>query len=410
MGPGPRWRSLRRRPRGRRVLALRPADPSRAATCALRGEPFAALVVLDPGHEDALPSRTPSTFELGHRDQTRLEADDAGQRGQITVARRGLPQLGVEPLSDDRLRPSVHTGHLQTQAVFEIVWRGTRRCNVVIRPGSGLRPPHGDEPVGSVRPPRAHKPRRRLPSHPSPFAMRRAFARRAAAMRPPPRPRPASVQVEIRRGPVMPVQADARGFRVRVGERPSQPDVALCHVPDRQGRLRRQATSSPSSVRSGERVGPERRRLVSTAAAVPGLPTVTAAPPISALAEGASRWAAPSWTNQYRLLLTGLAYLLLETMRRTALRGTDLARSQCQRLRLRVLRIGAVVTHNIRTVAGCGSPAPTLTKLCSGCSYSGSRPDKSPSFPASPRIRTPGSTRSGTLRRTTPIKTGKLLP
>ena len=59
----------------------------------------------------------------------------------------------------------------------------------------------------------------------------------------------------------------------------------------------------------------------------------------------------PSWTNQYRLLLTGLAYLLLETMRRTALRGTDLARSQCQRLRLRVLRIGAVVTHNIRTVA-----------------------------------------------------------
>ena len=40
-----------------------------------------------------------------------------------------------------------------------------------------------------------------------------------------------------------------------------------------------------------------------------------------------------------------------ETMRRTVLRGTDLARSQCQSLRLRLLRIGAVVTRSTRTVA-----------------------------------------------------------
>ena len=58
------------------------------------------------------------------------------------------------------------------------------------------------------------------------------------------------------------------------------------------------------------------------------------------------------WANQYRLLLAGLAYLLLETMRRTALRGTALARSQCRSLRLRLLRIGAVMTRNTRTVAG----------------------------------------------------------
>ena len=56
------------------------------------------------------------------------------------------------------------------------------------------------------------------------------------------------------------------------------------------------------------------------------------------------------WSNQYRLLLAGLAYLLLETMRRTALRGTALARSQCRSLRLRLLRIAAVVTRNTRTV------------------------------------------------------------
>ena len=48
--------------------------------------------------------------------------------------------------------------------------------------------------------------------------------------------------------------------------------------------------------------------------------------------------------------LAGLAYLLLGPMRRTALRGTDLARSQCRSLRLRLLRIAAVVTRNTRTV------------------------------------------------------------
>ena len=59
-----------------------------------------------------------------------------------------------------------------------------------------------------------------------------------------------------------------------------------------------------------------------------------------------SKW----WTNQYRVLLAALAYTLLETMRRTVLRGTDLARAQCQTLRLRLLKIGAVVTRNTRTV------------------------------------------------------------
>ena len=49
------------------------------------------------------------------------------------------------------------------------------------------------------------------------------------------------------------------------------------------------------------------------------------------------------WTNQYRVLLAALAYTLLETMRRAALRGTDVARAQCQTIRLRLLRIGAVV-------------------------------------------------------------------
>ena len=56
------------------------------------------------------------------------------------------------------------------------------------------------------------------------------------------------------------------------------------------------------------------------------------------------------WTNQFRVLLAALADTVLETMRRTALRGTDLARAQCQTLRLRLLEIGAVVTRKTRTV------------------------------------------------------------
>ena len=60
------------------------------------------------------------------------------------------------------------------------------------------------------------------------------------------------------------------------------------------------------------------------------------------------RW----WTNQYRVTLAALAYTLLETIRRTALRGTALARAQCRIIRLRLLKLGAVVTRNTRTVAG----------------------------------------------------------
>ena len=59
------------------------------------------------------------------------------------------------------------------------------------------------------------------------------------------------------------------------------------------------------------------------------------------------RW----WTNQYRMALAALAYTVFETMRRTALRGTALTRAQCRTLRLRLLKLGTVVTRNTRTVA-----------------------------------------------------------
>ena len=56
------------------------------------------------------------------------------------------------------------------------------------------------------------------------------------------------------------------------------------------------------------------------------------------------------WPNQFRILLSSLAYVLLEGMRRLALEGTELAHAQCSTIRLKLLKIGAVVTRNTRRI------------------------------------------------------------
>jgi len=56
------------------------------------------------------------------------------------------------------------------------------------------------------------------------------------------------------------------------------------------------------------------------------------------------------WPNQLRLLLASLAYTLLASIRRLALKGTDLARATCATIRLRLLKIGAVIIRNTRRV------------------------------------------------------------
>ena len=57
------------------------------------------------------------------------------------------------------------------------------------------------------------------------------------------------------------------------------------------------------------------------------------------------------WPNQFRLTLASLAYTLIEAIRRVALAGTEMARAQAGTIRLRLLRIGAVVIRNTRRVA-----------------------------------------------------------
>ena len=56
------------------------------------------------------------------------------------------------------------------------------------------------------------------------------------------------------------------------------------------------------------------------------------------------------WPNQFRLLLSSLGYILVESIRRLALKGTELARAQCGTIRLKLFKIGAVVVRNTRRV------------------------------------------------------------
>jgi len=58
------------------------------------------------------------------------------------------------------------------------------------------------------------------------------------------------------------------------------------------------------------------------------------------------RW----WPNQFRLLLSSLAYILLESIRRLALKDTELAQAYVGTLRLKLLKIGAVILRNTRRI------------------------------------------------------------
>jgi hypothetical protein len=54
--------------------------------------------------------------------------------------------------------------------------------------------------------------------------------------------------------------------------------------------------------------------------------------------------------NQFRLLLSSLAYVLVESLRRTHLAGTELARAQAGTIRLKLLKIGALVQRSVRRI------------------------------------------------------------
>lgn len=55
-------------------------------------------------------------------------------------------------------------------------------------------------------------------------------------------------------------------------------------------------------------------------------------------------------SNQVRLYFSSVAYLLVEALRRLGLRATELARAQCATIRLKLLKIGALIRITVRRV------------------------------------------------------------
>jgi hypothetical protein len=70
--------------------------------------------------------------------------------------------------------------------------------------------------------------------------------------------------------------------------------------------------------------------------------------------------AATMRANQVRLYCSSIAYVLLAALRRSGLAGTELAAAQCQTIRLKLLKIGALVRVTVRKV---------WVKLSSSCPY-----------------------------------------
>jgi Transposase DDE domain group 1 len=78
------------------------------------------------------------------------------------------------------------------------------------------------------------------------------------------------------------------------------------------------------------------------------------------------------WPNQFRLLLSSCAYVLMEALRRLGLQSTELARAQVGTIRLKLLKIGAVITRNTRRVRiwfSSAFPFKNLFKFCLACFY-----------------------------------------
>jgi hypothetical protein len=77
-------------------------------------------------------------------------------------------------------------------------------------------------------------------------------------------------------------------------------------------------------------------------------------------------------SNQLRLYCSSIAYVLLQMLRRLGLEGTELAKAQCSSIRLKLLKIGALIRITVRKVwvsLASGYPYVTLfrqvhEKLC----------------------------------------------
>jgi len=70
------------------------------------------------------------------------------------------------------------------------------------------------------------------------------------------------------------------------------------------------------------------------------------------------------WANQFRVLLSAAAYVLMERIRRVGLKGTEMARAQVGTIRLKLLKIGAVIVRNTRRIRLFFSGAAISNQQC----------------------------------------------
>lgn len=56
------------------------------------------------------------------------------------------------------------------------------------------------------------------------------------------------------------------------------------------------------------------------------------------------------WPNQLRLIFSSIAYILMESIRRIALKNTEFSNAQCETIRLRLCKIGAIIIRNTRRI------------------------------------------------------------
>ena len=71
------------------------------------------------------------------------------------------------------------------------------------------------------------------------------------------------------------------------------------------------------------------------------------------------RW----WPNQFRLMIASLAYVLMQRLRNVGLAGSELANAQTQTIRIKLLKLGAIVVRNTRRIRFFFASAFPLRKL-----------------------------------------------
>jgi hypothetical protein len=72
-------------------------------------------------------------------------------------------------------------------------------------------------------------------------------------------------------------------------------------------------------------------------------------------------------SNQLRLYFSSIAYVLLQMLRRLGLEGTELAKAQCSTIRLKLLKIGALMRITVRHSGSQIQLYQNCTKTLSNC-------------------------------------------